>query len=546
MPPLKPVRSLYDQSMNNVLRLLQNYLERRPSEFLHLRKLLLTTLHGAIREQLIERAIQQFRPSSSTFLDILVLLADSTIKQLQFTSAQSGLNSIDVFDTLNSSGVTGLHKLNLKVQIDKFELAHMSYQFDVFTSGLYNALHQGLASNLRILTLHCAADNFTLALLGRHATQLAYLDITSSWGVDDNGICDLLLKESSNFINEHWSDLDVCKPRAVQALAMFPESQRNRTCRTLREVRIQDTNTSSISVLLLLLFGKKLKSLGGFLYSRNIGDAILTVQPCLNPPASLELSELWDTQLPLEKLLRLAPHLPKLNTLYTRVACLPDVPNIIPPLTNLTADFDFGSTHLNKHFIGFLQYNGSRLKRLILIDQCTSLPLSDIAKYCPVLEELVAKVSSGNPKESPQAFPYLANAKLRISSPETFMWIMRSADNIKKLEIFMEIDGASESFEEHVIEQVVRENPKSLQSIHTLSLHMFFHPKSQTYIVSCGTLAIDAAYKLCNASDSLRLLGELQTWFTVSRDDVLRMAKDIKKNNWDVRLRYRDVLYPTS
>ncbi|CAB0014789.1 unnamed protein product [Nesidiocoris tenuis] len=163
-------------------------------------------------------------------------------------------------------------------------------------------------------------------------------------------------------------------------------------------------------------------------YCRNIGDAILTVQPCLNPPASLELSELWDTQLPLEKLLRLAPHLPKLNTLYTRVACLPDVPNIIPPLTNLTADFDFGSTHLNKHFIGFLQYNGSRLKRLILIDQ----------------------------------------------------------------------------------------------------------------------LAIDAAYKLCNASDSLRLLGELQTWFTVSRDDVLRMAKDIKKNNWDVRLRYRDVLYPTS
>lgn len=60
------------------------------------------------------------RPSSSTFLDILVLLADSTIKQLQFTSAQSGLNSIDVFDTLNSSGVTGLHKLNLKVRFFVF------------------------------------------------------------------------------------------------------------------------------------------------------------------------------------------------------------------------------------------------------------------------------------------------------------------------------------------------------------------------------------------------------------------------------------------
>uniref|UniRef100_A0A0A9YBY2 Arginine repressor n=2 Tax=Lygus hesperus TaxID=30085 RepID=A0A0A9YBY2_LYGHE len=544
MAPLKPVKSLYDSCMSNVLLSLQSYLDKRPDDISGLKKLLLTLLHGGIREQLIERAILQNRaPTSSAILDIIELLADSSVKQLQFSSAQSGFSSRELFDTLNASNITGLNKLNLKVQVDKFEMLHTSYQFDVFAGGLHNALRLGLASNLRVLTLHSAADNITLSILGKHATQLTYLDITSSWYVDDNGICDLLLKESSNFINEHWSDLDSSEPRAIHALSLFPESQKNQTCNTLSEVKIQDTNTSSISVLLLLLFGKRLKSLGGFLYSRNIGDAILTVKSCANSPPSLELTELWDTQLPFEKLSRLASYLPKLTTLYTRVACLPPVPNILPPLKNLTADFDF--VCYNSEFFGYLQYNGAFLKRLVLIDQVFSLPLTDISRCCPVLEEIVAKVSIGNTFDTSRAFPFLTSAKLRISSPSTFTWIMRSADNIKKLEIFLEIEsGNGETFEDRVIDQIVKENPKSLQSIHTLSLHMFWHPRSQSYIISCGTLAIDAAYALCAASDSLKVLGELQTWFMVSRDDVLRMAKHIKENNWDVQLRYRDVMYP--
>lgn len=80
--------------------------------------------------------------------------------------------------------------------VDKYEMFHTSYQFDVFAGGLHNALRQGLAANLRYLTLHSAADNITLSILGKQATQLTYLDITSSWYVDDNGICDLLLKVS--------------------------------------------------------------------------------------------------------------------------------------------------------------------------------------------------------------------------------------------------------------------------------------------------------------------------------------------------------------
>lgn len=82
-----------------------------------------------------------------------------------------------------------------------------------------------------------------------------------------------------------------------------------------------------------------------------------------------------------------------------------------------------------------------------------SVPLTDVSRCCPVLEEIVAKVSVGDIRETLQksekgvssksfsqkrearAFPHLTSAKLRISSPKTFTWIMSNADNIKNLEV---------------------------------------------------------------------------------------------------------------
>jgi hypothetical protein len=51
-------------------------------------------------------------------------------------------------------------------------------------------------------------------------------------------------------------------------------SDLNTCCRSLQEVRIQDTNTSELGVIMLLLFIPNLKSLGGFIYYRYKHQAI--------------------------------------------------------------------------------------------------------------------------------------------------------------------------------------------------------------------------------------------------------------------------------
>uniref|UniRef100_T1HI11 Uncharacterized protein n=1 Tax=Rhodnius prolixus TaxID=13249 RepID=T1HI11_RHOPR len=522
MAPLKPVRTLFDLSSDSVLETVHTYVVKRQGELGKYRKFLINILHSAIRETLIERAVNMYSSNILDVLDIIELLADSSIKQLQImqTSMPGGLThagcfSGQLFSKIDSANIIGLHKLIVKIE--------------PLSSVFHCALLRGLAANLRVLTLHNAADNQSLKIIGKYATHLTNLDITSSWIVDDVGICDLLLKDATNFITAHLVDLDNCEPRAIHALSLFPPSQINKTCETLCEVKIQDTNTSSISVLLLLM---------------NIGDAVISVQSRENAPESLSLTELWDTQLPFEKLTKISRYLPRLTTLYTRAACLLPEPNIVPALTNLTADFDF--VQYGPQFYRFLSFNGSTVRRLVLIDQVYSLDLENIAEYCPLLEELTAKVSVENViTASPVCLKNLKVAKVRIASASTFTWLMKKSDNILHLEVLLERDYMETiMFEDDVIMQIIEDNPRSLKSIRYLSIHMFWNPRYQNYIISCGNLTIDTAYALCAACDSLNVIGELHTWFQVSNKDVLTMAEHIKKSNWNVRLRYRDVLYP--
>lgn len=77
-----------------------------------------------------------------------------------------------------------------------------------------------------------------------------------------------LFQDAVNVINAHLVELESCEPAAIEAMAALPKSQLNKTCETLQEVKIQDTNTTSVSVMLLLMFCSNLKSHGGFLYYR--------------------------------------------------------------------------------------------------------------------------------------------------------------------------------------------------------------------------------------------------------------------------------------
>lgn len=68
-----------------------------------------------------------------------------------------------------------------------------------------------------------------------------------------------------------------------------------------------------------------------------------------------------------------------------------------------------------------------------------SLDLENIAEYCPLLEELTAKVSVENViTASPVCLKNLKVAKVRIASASTFTWLMKKSDNILHLEVSMQ------------------------------------------------------------------------------------------------------------
>lgn len=545
MAPIKPVRTLYDFSLDEVLKVIHGYILKAHKNLAPFRKQLIGTLHAGIREHLIERAVSNYSPNVFDLLDFLELLADSSTRKLHLKKKEeflTGFQSGQLYSRIDGSNIIGLHELHVKVLVEHSNTSQMETHS---SNLLHNALRRGLASNLRVLTLHNAADNQSLKIIGQYAQHLTSLDITSSWLVNDIGIADLLLKDSSHVIKAHLGDIETCEPVTIEALSglpRLPRSQINRTCETLQEVRIQDTNTSSISVHLLLMFSSNLKSLGGFLYYRNIGDAVLSVQTREGAPPHLLLTDLWDTQLPPDKLQKIATYLPHLNSLYTRAACLPTTPGILPPLTNLTADFDFVT--YGHVLFPYLSHSGESLRRLILIDQVYSLDISQIGMLCPNLEELTAKVAIHESSRNIE-LKNLHSAKVRMTNSSTFVWIMRNAPKIQQFEILLEWEEDFDMFENDVIDQVINENPSSLKSLRHLSIHMFYNAGFQTINLQYGTLTIDAAYALCIACDNLRMLGELHTWCKVTSEDVNKLSNFIKQNNWDVKISYRDVLYPT-
>ncbi|KAL1132614.1 hypothetical protein AAG570_010566, partial [Ranatra chinensis] len=479
-------------------------------------------------------------------LNVIELLGDPAIKTLNISKRGDYINwynIIKLFSLLDAANIIGLNELDIKSHI-YFQVRGIRESEPI--GDFYNVLKNGLASNLRVLVLHSGANNGILEIIGKHAVQLSHLEITCSWLVDDSGIASLLLKNYSQVISLPWDGLESQTSAAIRILSLLPTSEQNRTCDTLCEVKIQDTNTSFISVVLLLMFAKNLKSFGGFLYDRNIGDIVLEVHSLMESPSTFALTKLWDMDLPPVKLEKLSKLLPKLSHLYTRTVCLLEPPDRIPQLTDLTADF--GLVHYDFRFYNFLENYGKSIRRLVLLDQVYGINLAIVAEACPLLEELSAKVYVDSPCIKTRSL--LANlrlAEVRICSPQTFSWLMKQADNIKHLEVLLEQkNGVQELFENSVITKLVEDKPKSLKSITRLGIHIMMRTIFERLTFSCGLLHIDAAYTLCRECPLLTILGELETWMQVSDQDVYSMAEYIKNSNWNVKLRYRNKFYPAS
>ncbi|PNF34542.1 hypothetical protein B7P43_G10743 [Cryptotermes secundus] len=432
MPPFVPVQSLYSSCLTTVFENLLESVKKTSNTVEHLRKVIQSSLHAGIREHLIHITTAHCRNNIYVLLDLLSILLDQAVKQLDHSGGDDNSclraeQCSALLSTLEQCQATGLQELTVKVRLDPRRAGDIETVSSANVS-FHRVLRGGLAANLRSLVLRSVCDNEILRLLGRHCPHLRHLDATSSWLVDDNGLRSLCFKEQES----HTLPPDgYCGDTCGWFSAIQP-SDLNICCRSLQEVRIQDTNTSELGVIMLLLFIPNLKSLGGFIYYRNVGDAIMNLSQHYDGKLKLNLTDLWDTCLSPEKASILSAAAPQLASLYTRGSWLHSVGSF-SHLVALTVDFDF--VDFSPALESYLIEHGQKLQKLVLVDQIHSVDVSMLAENCPCLKELGAKLEGGWYGEAGAMLPQLVICRIRVGATETLHALLVHTPRLEHLEV---------------------------------------------------------------------------------------------------------------
>ncbi|GLG93443.1 Uncharacterized protein GBIM_00853 [Gryllus bimaculatus] len=519
MPPFIQVQTLYDLCLKRVFHILCQSVERSDCVEM-LRAVIQSSLHAGIREHLVQLATLHLGSDVYSLLDLLSILMDKEIKKLDHSMVETLRmdQCAGLYSSLEHCSATGLHELTVKVALDPRKVNHLE-AVSAANVTFHRVLLNGLASSLQKLVLRSVCDNEILRLLGQHSNHLKYLDVRSSWLVDDGGLKQLCFKDSI------WAEyFDVYSDGSIDMSAL------NNCCHTLQEVRIQDTNTSEIGVALLLLLIPKLKSLGGFIYYRNVGDAILNMRAA-HPRLQLNLTQLWDTSLPPEKAEQMAPCTPHLSSLYTRGSWLGSLVHF-PEISSITIDFDFAD--FNPLLEHYLTLRGPLLRELVIVDQNHAVDLTMLIELCPSLEQLGAKLCQSYSDINVQSFlPHLTVARIRVGATLPLITLLGQVHSLQHLEVMLEEecfgDGV-EMFDDLAIsEALVIPGPRALSIFLMLS--------------ECNFTA-DAAHALMLACPALQRLGDLQFWNGVNEHDVEELALEVRHCNYSFSFRYHGKWYP--
>ncbi|RZF38388.1 hypothetical protein LSTR_LSTR006514, partial [Laodelphax striatellus] len=272
MSPRLQVLRLQDYCVRYALSAIHDRLQNCKDDLHELHNVFIATLHSGIRQQLINQAFIEYRRDTCLMIDIVCLLMDSSVRSVVPKPVSGFLNSTQchkLFSLMDRLDATGLNELKVAVYSRNKMAVDPSFKVTVEWSALVrlnSLMTRGLAANLHTLMLRNACDNNILGALGRAALNLKKLDISDNWLIDEEGISRLLFKDPNCV--RFPVDLDSCESWILKEMSAIADENLTRCCQTLQEVRIQDTNTSGISVLMLLMFIKNLESLGGFLYYR--------------------------------------------------------------------------------------------------------------------------------------------------------------------------------------------------------------------------------------------------------------------------------------
>ncbi|XP_065348226.1 uncharacterized protein LOC135944920 [Cloeon dipterum] len=529
MPPVIPVKSLYSIVLDKVTSTLYHSAATGNFNSDDVRKYLLRVLHSGIRQDLISSATKKYKADTGTvrfstackyntykLFDLIGLVLDSTIRRLHPIDQDSFLwinECHELFSCLENCQAVGLEELSVRVRINpRHDLEFVSIMNTTFHRVLYKM------TNLRVLILRSICDNEMLRLIGEHCPKLEHLDMTSSWLVDDRGIRHLLLKNPMSFYENDYSTSADCEKTAC--------------CAHLKVVRIQDTNTTELGVIMLLLFIPQLRSLGGFIYYRNVGDAILSLLDW-KPSLFLRLTDLWDTHLPDGKSEKLIYALPGLQSLYTRGTYLPRI-SAWKFLTSLTIDFDFRD--FGALLEDFLAVCGPRLQKLAIVDQVHAMNLESMCQLCPALTELTAKIccdiKDGRWRMSPKSrMPLLKIAKVRLETAEVLPALLLCTPELTNLEIFYEQDGTSPDLDDVILSQALQ-SAKHAADPPCLEL-LYIRTES-----SLGWLGLMDLLTFC---PNLKCVGDLYHWSALDKTSLEQLEELTIIRNWNLTILFQGV-----
>ncbi|KAI5697722.1 hypothetical protein M8J75_014646 [Diaphorina citri] len=558
MPKLIQVKSLYTitlKQVNSILCELAQNDQCSPDTVTWIK----SHLHGNIREQLLAQFNQWHLPYNFNYMKCVIdcSLKSIVLNECLSNRAMTGLNYIEFMKYLHEQNICNLCNFSLhfkKYLLETAKLKEGNYY-------LCLSLNNGMARNLTTVVLPYVADNSVLKCLGQHCTQLVYLDIANSWNIDEDGIFNLLFKNPEDLnlpVDDISSEMDPPSECLLDELTV-PDEELNPVCFTIQEIRIQDTNTSPTNLFIILLTVKNLKSLGGYLYFRSVGDAIVTLKSN-NPSLKLNLTHLWDAHLPPLKLDTLAQVLPHLTTLSTRVSNLPFKRAATSPrgpthqritprynallgppceehywpfrnVTHLTLDFDF--FYYDELFHTFLKHNGHSLIKLVLVDQPYNFNLLWIHQHCPLLQDLTACVMV--PEEARSLLPQMSalrSAALTLNSEHTLLAVFQMLPCA--LQLTIKIRLSYNMYENGItyagtVQDLCALDLPCYNSLQDLRLHFV----SET--VPEPGFGVSEAIKLLELFKNLRTFGNLDTWGSAM--NLATLHDHVKAKRWDVALK---------
>ncbi|XP_018010555.1 uncharacterized protein LOC108667952 isoform X1 [Hyalella azteca] len=525
------------------------------------REYIIRCLSPITRQQLLSSVLSRHMHDISADLKVQMLELLGDDKTTSFDLSSSGYQYIEeVFNIYRAIAFCCLVNITrLGIICDLSKISDKQFRSDV------NALFYlplGKMNRLTSVTLRSLGDAKLLSTLGLNCTNLEYLDISESHNVDDDCLAHLYLSNA-----EPLTELRDGQRRYM--LTKF-----HKCCYTLKFLGLAATAVTTETVTSLAMMMPNLESLGGHLDLGSMCAALAmpygglnspSAEPCVllevfdlerdglhklsvknyeavfarkheaeasdefgpsgflvPPPSTLKYTQLWDVSIGAEVSLILNNVCPDVSEFHIRYNSLSSLAEF-HHLKVLDVDCDFGS-EWPYYLLQYLKQRGSSLTSLsVTLSVTTFMPLSELQSSCPNLERLSMPIFTESEETT---LLKLTSANISVESWEVLECFSKAHPQLKELYVVLNRLWPSYGLYKELTDSVFTD---------ILSCSSFSNLE-KLVIGKCqlGKRAVELC--LGPSCPKLRVLGYVDRWSNLSREDVTNLQNEILERNLDIVL----------